>query len=155
MMKLQQFMKISVVVSAIFLTSSQVMAAGDYSAAPAKSTVVAAANKSISKGDFAAAYKTLSTGVKKDAKNADIHNLLGYSARKLGNYDASESHYTTALKLDPKHKGALEYMGELYLTLNKPDEAEKLLARLDDICWLGCDEKDTLAAAIADWKAKQ
>lgn len=155
MIKLPNFIKASLLAGSILLTSSQVMAAGDYSAAPAKSSVVAAANKSISKGDFAAAYKGLSAGVKKDAKNADIHNLLGYSARKLGNYEASETHYTTALKLDPKHKGALEYMGELYLTLNKPEEAKKLLARLDDVCWLGCDEKDTLEQAIADWEAKQ
>lgn len=134
---------------------SDVFAAGsgDYSSSTTINKSVKSAEKKISKGDFKAAYNELSKAVKTDADNADIHNLLGYSARKMGNYDASKAHYTEALNLDPKHKGALEYMGELYLTLNQPDEAEKLLKRLDAVCWLGCDEFDELEEAIKTWKA--
>ena len=80
--------------------------------------------------------------------------MLGFSARKIGRYDQSEQHYTKALSINPKHKQALEYMGELYLTLNKIDDAEALRERLDKICWLGCIELDDLEKAIADWKAK-
>lgn len=117
------------------------------------STIVGKAQKAINKDDFAAAYAILEKGIGSEPDNADIHNLLGFSARKMGRYDASMRHYQKALALDPKHKGALEYMGELYLTLNQPDEARILLERLDDICWLGCSEERELKAAIEAWEA--
>ena len=141
----------------VVLSSTPSLAAGssDYSQTPSTaSAVIKKVNKSLSKGDYANAYAMLTKEVKSSPKNADIHNLLGFSARKMGNYDASEGHYTRALELNPKHKGALEYMGELYLTLNQLDKAEALQVRLDDVCWLGCDELDQLNAAIADWKSK-
>lgn len=113
------------------------------------------ANTAISKEDFKKAYSILGTGVKKEPDNADIHNLLGFSSRKMGLYEESEKHYRKALSLDPDHKGALEYMGELFLTLNRPDEARALLERLGKVCWLGCDEKDELKEAIAKWEQNQ
>jgi len=117
-----------------------------------KSETLRKAEQAIADERFNVAYELLAAEVLRDADNADIHNLLGYAARKLGNLAESEAHYFKALSLDPKHKGALEYMGELYLTLNRPDEALKLLERLEKICWLGCDEEDELRAAIAKWK---
>ncbi|XDZ66125.1 tetratricopeptide repeat protein [Alphaproteobacteria bacterium LSUCC0684] len=117
-----------------------------------KSDTLKKAEKAIADERFEEAYELLSAEALRDADNADIHNLLGYSARKLGRLAESEAHYFKALSLDPKHKGALEYMGELYLTMNRPDEALKLLERLEKICWLGCDEEDELRAAITKWK---
>ena len=139
---------------ALTLTSTSALAAGDYGGTTTTaSSGMTKATKAIKAKDFDKAYKILSIEVKKSPKDADVHNLLGYSSRKLGQYDKSEAHYTRALELDPKHKGALEYMGELYLTLNNLEKAEELRARLDKVCWLGCDELDELDAAIASWKA--
>jgi len=123
-----------------------------YSTTNAKSAAFRKAEKAIADGRFDDAYALLSAEVQADANNADIHNLLGYSARKMGRYPESEAHYYKALSLDPNHKGALEYMGELYLTLNRPEEARRLLEKLEKICWLGCDEEDELRAAIAKWE---
>lgn len=112
------------------------------------------AKSAIRKEDFPTAYGYLVEAVKKKPKNADIHNLLGFSSRKMGRYEESEGHYQQALKLDPNHKGALEYMGELYLTLNRPDEARQLLERLGDVCWFSCTEERDLKKAIEEWEAK-
>ena len=153
MIKIKSLLSMTAV--AVCLNVAPVLAApsSSYSETPSASKELTKAKKAINAKDFAKAYSLLTKAVKSSPKDADIHNLLGYSARKMGQYDQSEEHYTRALDLDPKHKGALEYMGELYLTLNQLDKAEALQARLDDVCWLGCDELDELNAAIADYKA--
>ena len=88
-------------------------------------------------------------------KAADAHNYLGYAYRNLGQYDNAMSHYKEALRLNPKHRGALEYMGEAYLKLDNPAAAKKLLTTLDDICTFGCPEYNDLKAAIEKYgKAK-
>jgi len=81
--------------------------------------------------------------------DADIQNLLGFTHRKTGKLDAAASYYKRALEINPKHKGALEYQGELFLTLGDKDAAADNLAKLDKICWLGCSEYDDLKQAIA------
>ena len=85
-------------------------------------------------------------------KDADIQNLLGFSHRKLNKLDEAAKYYKSALVLDPKHKGALEYQGELFLMLNDKASAEKNLQKLDKICWLGCSELDDLRTAIRNYK---
>jgi hypothetical protein len=64
-------------------------------------------------------------------------------------------HYRTALKLDPNHRGAHEYMGELYLETNRVADAEKQLQALSKTCpWFGkCEEREDLKAAIEKYKA--
>lgn len=85
------------------------------------------------------------------AKNdADVQNLLGFVYRKIGKLDVAGVHYKRALEINPKHKGALEYQGELFLMHGNKQAAKANLARLDKICWLGCDEYDDLKRAIAD-----
>ena len=74
--------------------------------------------------------------------------MLGFSYRKSGNLDEAAKHYDKALGLDPKHKGALEYQGELFLMLGDKGAAEENLEKLDKICWLGCEELDELRTAI-------
>ncbi len=64
----------------------------------------------------------------------------------------TETYYDQALTIDPKHKGANEYLGELYLKLGQLEKAEAQLARLDDICTFGCEEYDELKAAIETYK---
>jgi len=85
-------------------------------------------------------------------KDADIQNLLGFSHRKSGKLDEAAKYYKSALALDTKHKGALEYQGELFLMLGDKASAEKNLQKLDKICWLGCSELDDLRTAIRNYK---
>ena len=86
----------------------------------------------------------------KSARNdADIHNLLGFVHRKIGKLEKAGIYYQRALEIDPKHKGALEYQGELFLMRGEKDAAHDNLEKLDKICWLGCSEYDDLKQAIA------
>ena len=77
---------------------------------------------------------------------------MGFAFRNLGDYGKSQTSYDQALSIDPKHKGANEYLGELYLKLGQLEKAESQLARLDDICTFGCREYDKLKAAIEAYK---
>ena len=87
----------------------------------------------------------------KAAQNdADIQNLLGFVHRKIGKLDAAGGFYQRALVINPKHKGALEYQGELFLMRGDKDAAKANLAKLDKICWLGCSEYDDLKKAIVE-----
>jgi tetratricopeptide (TPR) repeat protein len=90
-------------------------------------------------------------------KSADWHNLMGYSLRKkaVPNLNEAEKYYISALNLDPKHRGALEYYGELLLLKNDLAGAEKLLARLDKACTFGCEEFQDLKKSIQQYKDKK
>src|SRR5205085_11290916 len=93
-----------------------------------------------------------------DRRNADSHNLIGYVLRKRPNPDLVKSidHYTMALRIDPRHKGAHEYIGEAYLMDNKPAEAEKHLAQIERLCGgRACEEYQELAKSIDAYKAAQ
>ncbi len=90
-----------------------------------------------------------------DTGSADWNNLMGYSLRKAGAANAAESekYYNEALRLDPKHKGALEYSGELYLMTGNLPMAEQRLAALDKACFLPCAEHKELKSAVAKYKS--
>jgi tetratricopeptide (TPR) repeat protein len=90
-----------------------------------------------------------------DTGSADWNNLMGYSWRKAKSpdYQAAERYYTEALRIDPKHRGALEYSGELYLMLGDLAKAEERLAALDKACFLPCEEYTDLKKAVAKYKA--
>jgi tetratricopeptide (TPR) repeat protein len=87
--------------------------------------------------------------------NADWNNLMGYSHRKAKSpdYAAAERYYDTALRLNPTHRGALEYSGELFLMLGDLPRAQQRLAALDKACLLPCDEYTGLKSAVARFKA--
>ena len=92
-----------------------------------------------------------------DTSSADWNNLMGYSLRKKQPPDlvGAEKYYQAALKIDPNHRGALEYYGMLKLINNDLTGAEALLARLDKICTFGCEEYSDLKAAIQKYKSKK
>jgi tetratricopeptide (TPR) repeat protein len=93
---------------------------------------------------------------KVDARgSADWNNLMGYSYRKAKSpdYEAAERHYDEALRIDPKHRGALEYSGELYLMKGDLPKAEARLAALDKACTFSCSEYRDLKAAVAEYKS--
>lgn len=103
--------------------------------------------------DYKAALPLLQQVVAKDAKNADAYNLMGYATRKSGDANGSLQYYNQALAIDAKHLGAHEYVGEAYLMLDRPAEAEQHLARLDSLCVFGCAEYRMLKTAVANYKA--
>jgi Flp pilus assembly protein TadD len=90
-----------------------------------------------------------------DTGDADWNNLMGYSLRKAATPDfaGAEKFYNEALRIDPKHRGALEYSGELYLQTGDLARAEQRLAALDKACRFGCAEYSDLKKAIAQYKA--
>ncbi len=90
-----------------------------------------------------------------DPANADWNNLMGYSLRKSATPDlaAAERFYNEALRIEPKHRGALEYSGELYLIQGNLPKAEQRLAALDNLCFMPCEEYTDLKNAIARYKA--
>ena len=92
-----------------------------------------------------------------ETSSADWNNLLGYSLRKKQPPDllGAEKYYQAALKIDPKHRGALEYYGKLMLLNNDLLGAEALLARLDKACTFGCEEYSDLKGAIQKYKSRK
>jgi Flp pilus assembly protein TadD len=92
-----------------------------------------------------------------ETSSADWNNLLGYSLRKKQPPDllGAEKYYQAALKIDPRHRGALEYYGELKLMNNDLPGAEALLARLDRACTFGCEEYSDLKEAVRKYKSRK
>jgi Flp pilus assembly protein TadD len=131
--------------------------AADTASGPPMSERLANARKAIAAKDWSKAMFDLNQAAREEPRNADVHNLLGYTYRKRATPDLAKAfeHYNTALKLNPKHLGAHEYIGEAYLMDKKPAEAEKHLAQLEMLCGnKTCEEYADLAKSIADYKAK-
>jgi tetratricopeptide (TPR) repeat protein len=78
----------------------------------------------------------------------DVYSLLGHALWKTGDWRQGMTYYDKALAINPSHKGALEYQGELYIELGQLDLAKQNLAKLKHLCWFGCQEVDDLKAAI-------
>ena len=87
-----------------------------------------------------------------DPDSADVLNLLGFAHRKTGRWDEALAFYMRALAIEPKHVGANEYLGELYLEQGKLALAEERLDVLLTACGR-CEEYKELAEAIARYKA--
>lgn len=98
------------------------------------------------------AIRYLKKAETEEPKNADVKNLIAYSYRKLGQYRLAYQYYQQALALDPKHKGAHEYLGELYVNIRRLDKAQEQLAVLQKLCTKACDEYKRLHKAIEDYK---
>ncbi|MBC8055331.1 MAG: tetratricopeptide repeat protein [Rhizobiales bacterium] len=140
---------LAVLLLAAALTAAQ---AADYSA-PAKSDTLGAARALIAEKKWSAAVDELKRV--NDTGNPDWNNLMGYSLRKgpTPDYAGAEKFYNEALRLDPKHRGALEYSGELYLMTGELPKAEQRLAALDKACTFPCAEYTDLKKAVANFKA--
>ncbi len=83
-------------------------------------------------------------------QHADVYSLLGFSLRKTGDYARSLTYYRKALDFDPDHKGAHEYLGELYVETRQPDKAREHLAILARLCPSGCEEREDLEKAMRE-----
>jgi tetratricopeptide (TPR) repeat protein len=108
----------------------------------------AAAVKAIKAGEFSTAIRLLEGVVARDGRSADSYNWLAYATRRNGNPAAAISIYQKALAIDPKHRGAHEYIGEAYLALDDLARAKEHLARLRSLCFFPCEEYSDLKRAV-------
>jgi Tfp pilus assembly protein PilF len=83
----------------------------------------------------------------------DVLTYVGFANRKLHNYDVAISYYSAALKLDPEHRGANEYLGEYYVETGQIGKAKQQLVTLEKICAFGCEEAEELRRWIAGAKS--
>jgi Flp pilus assembly protein TadD len=100
------------------------------------------------------AISALQKLLKEAPTNADMLNLLAYSQRKLQRFDEALVNYHKALEIEPEHRGANEYLGELYLQLGQLDKAQERLQVLDKACFFGCDEFDELEEEINMYRSQ-
>lgn len=107
-----------------------------------------AAVKAIRANEYAKAIPLLEGVVSRDGKNADAYNWLAYATRKTGNAAGSLPIYQKALAIDPKHRGAHEYIGEAYLMLDNLAKAKEHLRALDSLCTFSCSEYRDLKRAV-------
>ena len=106
--------------------------------------------------DWRRSQEVLREALAKDPANADYHNLYAYAIRKGPNpsLDLVFRHYHEALRINPKHRGAHEYIGEAYLMAGNLAKAEEHLGVLDRLCLFGCEEYSDLKKAVAEYKQK-
>jgi tetratricopeptide (TPR) repeat protein len=112
----------------------------------------AAAKKAIEAKQWEAAIARLKKAEIRHPDSADLQNYLGYAHRNLKQFDAAFKHYERAIELEPRHRGAHEYIGEAYLMVGDVPNAEKHLAALRGICLLGCEELTDLENALAKYR---
>ena len=98
------------------------------------------------------AEKRLISLVVKFPQNADIQNYLGFVSRKMDKLGKSDAYYKKALRLNPMHKGALEYQGELFLQYKNVEKAKANLKLLERICGVNCEEYKDLKKAVENFK---
>ena len=95
------------------------------------------------------AISDLNGMIDRGVQHADVYNLLGYSLRNSGDSKTALIFYRKALEFDPNHKGALEYLGELYAMTGELAKAREQVMLLQKLCPQGCEELDDLRKAIA------
>ena len=112
---------------------------------------LAAVRAKIEAKDYKAALAEL-TPMLETHQHADVYSLMGFALRKTGDYKQAYTFYRKALDFDPEHKGALEYLGELYVETGQVDKARENLALLKKLCPVGCEEMFDLEEALASAK---
>jgi Flp pilus assembly protein TadD len=144
---------LAVLAFGMFLLTGSAHAAGS-SDTPAETDLaeMMAARNHIKAERYKDAIPQLQKVIAQQPQNTDAWNLLAYSQRKMDDLTASLENYKKALSIDPSHKDAHEYLGELYLRMGDLAKAEKQLKRLDNLCFFGCDQLDELKSAIAAYK---
>jgi tetratricopeptide (TPR) repeat protein len=108
-----------------------------------------AGKKALGAEHWSGAIAAFELAALRDPLNADIQNYIGYAYRRLRQLGPAIGHYQQALTLNPRHRSAHEHLGEAYLVLGQPAKAEQLLAALENLCLIPCEESDDLKRAIA------
>lgn len=124
--------------------------------APAAAEEFALGQAAVANKDWVGAIAAFTKAAALDPANADIENLWAFSLRNTADYQGALTHYAKALKLNPNHRGAHEYLGEAYLALKQPAKAKAELAALKKICGSTCEQYLDLSKSIAAYgKANQ
>ena len=155
---------ISLIISTLVISSSYAAGSSDSGSSKTKTKYDMAvthikAAKNFEKKDklekakksFLKAQKLLVQSNKNYPNKADTLNYLGFTTRKLGDFENGEKFYLQGLKIDPKHIGINEYLGELYVATNRHNLA---VERLEVLKNCNCKEYDQLKAVIAGEKSK-
>ena len=151
--------KITIILISLFLSTSLMAAGSDSSSDTPKVSLYDDAVKLVKRAGklekkqksdkakqlYARAFSKLEKAYKSDKKNPDILNYMGYTTRKVGNFDQAEKFYLEGLKIKPNHNGINEYLGELYVQTNQINKANERLAVLKNC---NCDEHNELQLII-------
>ena len=156
---------ISLIISTLVISSSYAAGSSDSGSSKTKTKYDMAvthikAAKNFEKKDklekakksYLKAQKLLVQSNKNFPNKADTLNYLGFTTRKLGDFENGEKFYLQGLKIDPKHTGINEYLGELYVATNRHNLA---VERLDVLKGCDCKEYDDLKAVIAGEKVSK
>ena len=152
------FVRLSVTVmfGAAIAALAPVAAAEPYESDPdlaSRDDDYAAGKRAVDKSDWGEAARRFRLAERRNPEHADLQNILGFTYRNLRQYDLAFKHYKRAIELDPRHRGAHEYIGETYLLVGDVEGAQRHLAALKQICLLPCDEMIELERAIAKHRA--
>ena len=154
---------ILLIAAALLLSSNYVLAAGSASSDTESNydkavKVINFAKKNEKKGkkekansQYEKSQKLLLKSNKEKPGKADTLNYLGFTTRKLGDFENGEKYYLQGLAIDPNHKGINEYLGELYVATNRHNLA---IERLEVLKGCNCEEYDQLKAVISGEKSK-
>ena len=151
--------KIAIIFISLFLSTHLIAAGSDSSSDSSKDALYDDAVKLVKRAGklekkanldkakklYSQAFSKLEKAHKSDKKNPDILNYMGYTTRKIGNFDQAEKFYLEGLKIKPNHNGINEYLGELYVQTNQIDKANERLAVLKNC---NCDEYNDLELII-------
>lgn len=120
----------------------------------AQDPVIRAAKDGIAKEDWMGTRVLLKKALASNPANADYHTLYAFATRKGPDPDMTLvfAEYAEALRIDPKHRGAHEYLGEAYLQINNIVKAKEQLAILDRLCLFGCEEYSDLKRSIKQYE---
>ena len=151
-MKQSDLRTAAIVILGLLAAPAAGYAAGSSSSEPAaQPDLYKQAKELVDDQQYAQAIPLLQKSIQQKGEYADALNLLGYSNRKLGDMSKAMTYYTKALNKEPKHLGANEYMGELYLEMNNLPKAEERLAVLKGACG-SCEEFEDLDGQIKTYK---
>jgi len=151
--------KIAIIFISLFLSTHLIAAGSDSSSDSSKDSLYDDAVKLVKRAGklekkakldkakklYTQAFSKLEKAHKSDKKNPDILNYMGFTTRKVGNFDQAERFYLEGLKIKPNHNGINEYLGELYVQTNQIDKANERLAVLKNC---NCDEYNQLELII-------
>ena len=151
--------KITILLLTLFLSTNLMAAGSDSSSDTSKDSLYDDAVKLVKRAGklekkekldkakelYAQAFSKLEKAYKSDKNNPDILNYMGFTTRKVGNFDQAEKFYLKGLKIKPNHNGINEYLGELYVQTGRIDLAKE---RLQVLSGCNCEEYDELKELI-------
>jgi tetratricopeptide (TPR) repeat protein len=142
---------------ALAFACGPVLAAGEPVTVETKDPVLEKVGAATKRQDWTGAAGVLKEALATDPNNASYHNLYAYSLRKSANPDMNLvfKHYNEALRIDPKHRGAHEYIGEAYLMVGNLPKAKEHLSALDKLCFFPCVEYTDLKKSISEYEKKR